>query len=103
MPTLGTLHGLTHEQALQVVVNPNGELDRPKPIGEAREELNRRDGYVTTPEEDVVRRGPQGLTMLFLADREGIIQWRWIEAERRPEHVGAFPDATELMEKAQTV
>ena len=103
MQTLHSLHGLTHEHALALRIDPTGELGGSKPAAEARDELNRRDGYVTTPQEDQLRARPQGLAMLFLIDRIGVIQWRWIEAMRRPEDVGTFPDATELLSAARTL
>ena len=100
---MGTLHGLTQEQTLGVLIDPTRELGGPKPGGEARRELNRRDGYEPTPEEEEVRAGPQGLALMFLIDRGGVIRWRWVEAMRRPEDVGTFPSASELLGAAQSV
>ena len=103
VPTLGTLHGLTQEQTLGILLDPTGELGGPKPGSEARRELNRRDGYEPTPQEEEVRAGPQGLALMSLIDRGGVIQWRWVEAMRRPEDVGTFPSPSELLAAAQSV
>jgi hypothetical protein len=50
-----------------------------------------------------VRAGLQGLALMFLIDRGGVIQWRWVEAMRRPEDVGTFPSASEMLGAAQSV
>jgi peroxiredoxin len=103
VPTLRTLHGLRHEQALGILIDPTGELGGPKPGGEARDELNRRDRYEPTPQEDEVQARPQGMASIFLIDRGGVIQWRWIEAMQRAEDVGTFPSAAELLGAAQSM
>ena len=101
VPTMGTLHGLTQEEALGILIDPTGELGAPTPAGAARRELSRRDGYQTTPEEDEVRAGPQGLAVMYLIDIGGVVRWRWVEAMRRPEDVGTFPRGSELLSATQ--
>jgi hypothetical protein len=97
IPTMGTLHGLTQEQTLGILIDPTGELGGPTPAGAARRELSRRDGYETTPEEDEMRSGPQGLAVMYLIDAGGVIRWRWVEAMRCPEDIGTFPRGSELL------
>ena len=102
VPTLNELHSLTWEQAMALRVNLP-ELGGPRSTGEARDELNRLDGYVTTSQEEKVRAGSQGMAMILLIDRDAVIRWRWLEALRRPEDVGTFPDSTELLAAANHV
>lgn len=107
-PTLMTLHGLTREQrdALisgpdAVLVDPTGELGRPLPFIEARHELNRRDGYVLTPDEEAVR-AAGGMQMLFLIDRGGVIRLRWVEASERARDIGLLLPMSELLAGVET-
>lgn len=103
-PTLMTLHSLSREERDALLsgpdamrIDPSGELDEPLPFVEVRAELNRRDGYVLTPEEEHVREGGAGLEVFFLIDRDGVIRWRWIEALEHPQRVGLFPSPSELI------
>jgi len=108
---LRTLHGLTSDEvdALlygpeAVLVDPTGELGRPTPFVAARHELNRRDGYVLTADEEQVRAAGPGLQMLFLIDRGGVIRWRWIETAEQPRAFGRlFPLSGLLAEVGTTV
>ena len=102
-PNLMALHGLTREQRDALIsgpnavrVDPTGELGRPLPFIEARYELNRRDGYVLTPDEENVR-AIGGVQMLFLIDRDGVIRWRWVETAERPRDIGLLLPMTELL------
>jgi hypothetical protein len=72
-PHLSTLHGLTHDQVDAliygpegVLVDPAGELGQPTPFIAAQHELNRRDGYVPTLDEEQVRTAGPSLQMVFL-------------------------------------
>lgn len=100
VPTLQAIHPMTWEQVIAMPISVP-ELGGPRPAGEARDALNRLDGYETTPQEDRVRAGSQALAMIALIDRDALIRWRWLEAMRRPEDVGTFPDATELLVAAR--
>ena len=109
-PTLMTRHGLTLEQrdALlfgpdAVRVDPTGELGQPLPFREARQELNRRDGYVLTPDEEERRAAGPGFQMLFLIDRNGVIRWRWVEASKRPRDIGLLLPMPELLLEIETM
>ncbi len=116
-PTLMALHGLTRDQrnALlsgpeAVLVDPAGELGQPMPFIDARHELNRRDGYVLTADEEQVRaagatpvpRLLEQLNMLFLIDRGGVIRWRWIEAGERPRDIGLLLPMSHLLAEVGT-
>lgn len=110
-PHLRTLHGLTSDQVNAIIygpeailVDPTGELGQPTPFVAARNELNRRDGYVLTADEEQVRTAGSGLQMLFLIDRGGVIRWRWIETEQQARGLGLlFPMARLLAEVGTTV
>jgi len=110
-PHMSSLHGLTGDQVdailygpEAVLIDPTGELGRPMPFSEARHELNRRDEYVLTADEEQVRAAGPGLQMLFLIDRGGVIRWRWIETEENPRHIGLLlPMSRLLAEVGSTV
>ena len=108
-PTLMALHGLTRDQrdALlsgpeAVLVDPAGELGQPMPFIDARHELNRRDGYVLTADEEQVRAAGGGLQTLFLIDRGGVIRWRWIEAAEQPRDIGLLLPMSHLLAEVGT-
>lgn len=99
-----TLHGLTREQRQAMFFGPDavrfdlaGELDHPLPLAEARHELNTRDGYTLTPEEERVRDVGAGLELFFLIDRDGVIRWRWVEALEGARTLFTFPDAADVL------
>lgn len=106
------LHGLTQDQIAAMLsdgpeallVDPTGELGQPTPFITARHELNRRDGYVLTAEEEEVRAAGPGLQMLFLIDRDGVIRRRWIETEEHSRSLGLLlPMSRVLAEVEATV
>jgi hypothetical protein len=122
-PHMSSLHGLTRDQVDAIIsgpeavlVDPTGELGQPTPFIEARHELNRRDGYVLTADEEQVRSAGPGvparmplpraisaLQMLFLIDRGGVIRWRWIETEENPRHIGLLFPMSRLLAEVGTV
>jgi peroxiredoxin len=65
---------------------------------EANDLLNQRDGFELT---DADRHSQQAhgtqLIGYFAIDRDGVIRWRYLEAERRPEDIGTGPTETELL------
>ena len=105
-PHLSTLHGLTSDQADALIegllVDPTGELGQPTPFAAARHELNRRDEYVLTADEEQVRAAGPGLQMLFLIDRGGVIRWRWIETEGQARGLGLLLPMSRLLEEVET-
>lgn len=105
--TFSALHGLTPEQRDAMFFGPDalrfdlgGELDRPLPLAEARHELNTRDGYTLTLEEEQVRAAGAGLEVFFLIDRGGVIRWRWVEALEDPRDLFTFPNASDVLAAA---
>jgi len=107
-PTLMAFHGLTRDQRDALMsgpdalrVDPAGELGQPLPFIEARDELNRRDGYVLTPDEEAVR-AAGGMQMFFLIDRGGGIRWRWVEASKRARDIGLLLPMPELLTGVET-
>jgi hypothetical protein len=110
-PHMSTLHGLTQDQVAAirfgreaVLVDPTGELGQPTPLAAARQELNRRDEYVLTADEEQVHAAGPGLQMLFLIDRGGVIRWRWLETQEDARALGLlFPMSRLLAEVGTTV
>jgi hypothetical protein len=108
---MSALHGLTQDQVAAilfgpeaVLVDPTGELGQPTPFVAARQELNRRDEYVLTADEEQVRAAGPGLQMLFLIDRGGVIRWRWLETQEHARAIGLlFPMSRLLAEVGTTV
>ena len=103
-PHLSTLHGLTQDQVHALIYGPDGvlvdpgdELGQPMPYLAARHELNRRDGYVLTADEEQVRTAGPGLQMVFLIDRGGVIRWRWIEAAEQARDLGLLLPMSRLL------
>ena len=91
-------------QALgEVRVNPTGELPEPLPIAEAAKALEKLDGYVCTPTDqlDVERQWPQ-LKAMFMIDREGIVRWADIECGTEGlAGIGKFPSEDEILAAAR--
>jgi hypothetical protein len=96
-------YSATLEQLKIVRIDPTGELGAPMPIAQARAELNRRDGFEPTAEDRRMQARDTQLLGLFLIDKDAVIRWRWVEAMERPQDVGTFPTASELLQAAQTV
>lgn len=93
----------TFEELRRVKLDPGGELGAPTPVPEARVELNRRDGFEMTFEDEHMRAQGHQWLGLFLIDRDGIIRWRWVEAMHSPETVRTFPAETELLDAARAI
>ena len=91
-------------QALgEVRVNPNGELPEALPIADAAKALERLDGYVCTPTDqlDVERQWPQ-LKAMFMIDRDGIVRWADIECGTEGlAGIGKFPSEDEILGAAR--
>lgn len=85
-----------------LLVDPTGELGQPTPFVAARLELNRRDEYVLTADEEQVGAAGSGLQMLFLIDRGGVIRWRWIETEDNARGLGLLLPGYRLLGEVET-
>jgi len=85
-------------------INPTGELAAPTPPMEANFALNARDGFAMTPvdEEIIAAHGAQ-LAAHFLIDRDGVVRWTTVEAAEGPQHIGAFPSPSEILQVARLV
>ena len=96
-------YGVTPEQLTGILIDPTRELGEARTILQGRAELNRRDGFEATPEDRQMQARDTQLVGLVLIDDAGIIRWRWVEAMERPQDVGTFPAASEILQAAQTV
>ena len=91
-------------QALgEVRINPGGELPEALPIADAAKALEKLDGYVCTPTDqlDVERQWPQ-LKAMFMIDRDGIVRWADIECGAEGlAGIGKFPSEDEILGAAR--
>jgi peroxiredoxin len=85
-----------------VRINPTGELPSPLHPMEANVALNAKDGFVLTKvDEDVFATHGAQLGGHFLIDRDGIIRWTHIEAQRGVHELTKFPSPTEIVSAAR--
>ena len=94
----------TLERLMSTRVNPNGELPEPIALSEVNERLNRQDGFQMT-EADQHTQQTHGTQLIghFVIDRDGVVRWRHLEAERRPEDIGTLPTEASFLAAARTV
>ena len=87
-----------------VLINPNGELPEPLPIGQAAVAMAKADGYVETATDkaELDKQWPQ-LKAQFLIDRDGIVRWANIECSEGVAAVGKFPSAEEILTAARAL
>lgn len=91
----------TIEELLSPRINPTGEMPAPVNPFESNEVLNRIDGFeMTAADERIRERHGTQLVGLFLLDRDGIVRWRFVEAEAGPEGIGHLPGLTEIVAAA---
>lgn len=85
-------------------INPTGELPAPLHPMEANVVLNAKEGFeMTKVDEEIFARHGAQLGGHFLIDRDGIIRWTAIEAERAVGDIGRFPSSTEILAIARSV
>jgi hypothetical protein len=88
----------TVERLSTVHINSPDEPAEQIPLFEANERLNERDRFELT---DADRHSQQAhgtqLIGYFGIDREGVVRWRYLEAERRPEDIGTLPTEADLL------
>lgn len=92
-------------EAVQAVhINPTGELPEPMNPFEASETLNRQDGFQLTEadEQTAAAHGTQ-LAGHFLIDRDGVIRWTHVEAEKEIADVCKFPTEAEFLAAARAL
>jgi peroxiredoxin len=83
-------------------VNPYSLFPEPVSVREGGEILNQRDGFNMTAEDShVMENHWNQLDGLFLIDRNGVVQWRYLEAAEDPTQLGSFPSESELLEVAE--
>jgi peroxiredoxin len=94
----------TLERLMSTRVNPNGEMPEPIALFEVNEQLNRQDGFQMT-EADQHTQQAHGTQLIghFVIDRDGVVRWRYLEAERRPEDIGTLPTEANFLAAAGTV
>jgi hypothetical protein len=75
-----------------------GELDAPLPPPEANAALNAKDGFTMTAADVAVATAhPTQLVGHFLIDRDGIVRWAQVEAQRGLGELGKFPTPAEVL------
>jgi peroxiredoxin len=88
----------TVERLSTVHINSPSEPTEQVLLFEANDHLNKRDGFELT---DADRHSQQAhgtqLIGYFGIDREGVVRWRYLEAERRPEDIGTLPTQADLL------
>jgi hypothetical protein len=95
-------YGATLEQLSSIRIDPTGELGGPRPIPEARAELNRGDGFEPTAEDRRMQARDTQLLGPFLIDKDAVFAGA-VEAMERPQDIGTFPTASQLLQAAQTL
>lgn len=85
-------------------INPTGELPDAMHPMEANTALNAKDGFVLTAVDEAVfaAHGAQ-LGGHFLIDRDGMVRWSTIEAERGVGDLARFPSPAEILTAARTL
>jgi peroxiredoxin len=85
-------------------INPTSELPAPMHPMEANSVLNVKDGFVLTQvDEEVFNVHGTQLGGHFLIDRDGIVRWTAIEAERGVADLARFPGPAEILTAARTL
>ena len=91
----------TIEEFMNHRINPTGELPAAVNPIESNDVLNAKDGFRMTPEDEQIRERTGTLLVgHFLVDREGVIRWRYLEAEATPADIGRFPTPDQIVTSA---
>jgi peroxiredoxin len=91
----------TIDEFLGARINPTGEMPAAVNPIESNDVLNAIDGFQMTPADEHIReRHGTQLVGLFLLDRDGIVRWRYVEAETSPNDIGRIPGLPEIVEAA---
>ena len=94
----------TIDEFLSQRVNPTGEMPAPVNPIESNDALNTIDGFTPTPEDNRVReRHGTQLVGHFLIDRNGVIGWRYVEAESTPADIGRLPTPNQIVAAAGAI
>ena len=97
-------HKVSKADAAGFKVYQPGEMPHPMNFPEARQFLNKKDGYeVMEADRQMLATGEGQLVGQFLLDREGIVRWTFTEVPEGGRHVGGGPDQNELMSAAASI
>jgi peroxiredoxin len=89
---------VTMRQVESTLINPTGELPAPVSGFAANVALNEKEGFkLTEVDEQIFAAHGTQLAGHFLVDRQGIIRWALVEAERQPTDIGRFPSEEEIL------
>lgn len=85
-------------------VNPSGELPEALPLWEATKALGRLDGFkpTDTDRDDGKRTWDQSIGE-FLIDRDGVVQWLYMEGRTTADYMARFPPEEELLSTAHAL
>jgi peroxiredoxin len=79
-------------------INPEGVFDKPLSLLDANNALNEEEGFKRTLVDRKIQmlhgKTSAGFT---LVDKDGIIRWRWIEAENDMQDIGKYPSDDEML------
>ena len=86
------------------LVNPSGELLEALPLWEATKALGRLDGFkpTDTDRDDGKRTWDQSVGE-FLIDRDGVVQWLYMEGRTAADYMARFPPEEELLSTAHAL
>jgi peroxiredoxin len=95
---------ITFDEFMSHRINPTGEMAAPATPLESNDVLNARDGFRMTPEDEAVR-AKHGTLLVgnFLIDRDGIVRWRFLEAEATPADIGRLPSVDDIVAAAAAI
>jgi peroxiredoxin len=86
------------------LVNPSGELPEALPLWETTKALGRLDGFkpTDTDRDDGKRTWDQSVGE-FLIDRDGVVQWLYMEGRTAADYMARFPPEEELLSTAHAL
>ena len=85
-------------------VNPSGELPEALPLWEATKALGRLDGFKPTDtDRDEGKRTWDQSIGEFLIDRDGVVQWLYVEGHTAADYMARFPPEEELLSVAHAL
>jgi len=97
-------HQTTIEEFMSHRINPTGEMPAAVNPIESNDVLNAQDGFRLTADDERVR-DRHGTLLIghFLIDREGVIGWRFLEAEATPAEIGRLPTPDQIVSAATEI
>ena len=97
-------HQTTIEEFMSQRINPTGEMPAAVNPIESNDVLNAQDGFRMTADDERVR-DRHGTLLIghFLIDRDGLIGWRFLEAEATPADIGRLPIPDQIISAATAI